>query len=232
MKQLFSLALLCLLVISCSKEETSTPNKKVEFNFVTDDNTWQVAFADYPKGEEDFYELKHGTSNLPQPLDETKKALMISGNNHSDDLFMYIKKKVDGLEANTTYTVSLDLQIATDASKNSVGVGGSPGSSVYVKAGVTSTEPKGVLDEPSGHYRMNIDKGNQGQEGADMKIIGNLSNEKEEYVYVLKDYKLDKKVEAKANENGELWLIVGTDSGFEGITTIYYNSISLALTKK
>jgi hypothetical protein len=33
----------------------------------------------------------------------------------------------------------------------------------------------------------------------------------------------------KANAQGEIWLVVGTDSGFEGKTTIYYNSIQAVI---
>jgi hypothetical protein len=32
-----------------------------------------------------------------------------------------------------------------------------------------------------------------------------------------------------ANQFGELWLLIGTDSGFEGITSLYYQSISVTL---
>jgi hypothetical protein len=30
-----------------------------------------------------------------------------------------------------------------------------------------------------------------------------------------------------SDPNGEVWVIIGTDSGFEGETVLYYNSISL-----
>jgi hypothetical protein len=33
-----------------------------------------------------------------------------------------------------------------------------------------------------------------------------------------------------ANEAGEIWLLVGTDSGFEGRQTVYYRSIEATLT--
>lgn len=32
-----------------------------------------------------------------------------------------------------------------------------------------------------------------------------------------------------ANEQGEIWLLVGTDSGFEGKTTLYYEGIGATL---
>ena len=35
-----------------------------------------------------------------------------------------------------------------------------------------------------------------------------------------------------ADSSGELWLVVGTDSGFEATTTIYYNLIKVKLEKQ
>jgi hypothetical protein len=32
---------------------------------------------------------------------------------------------------------------------------------------------------------------------------------------------------AKTNADGELWLIVGTDSNYEGTTTVFYNRINV-----
>ena len=37
--------------------------------------------------------------------------------------------------------------------------------------------------------------------------------------------------EAVSDADGSLWLIVGTDSGFEGPTMLYYAEISVALTQ-
>src|SRR5262249_58052013 len=34
---------------------------------------------------------------------------------------------------------------------------------------------------------------------------------------------------ATANSDGELWLLLGTDSGFEGLTGIYYQSVNVLL---
>jgi hypothetical protein len=33
------------------------------------------------------------------------------------------------------------------------------------------------------------------------------------------------------DENGDLWLLVGTDSAFAGVTELYYQSIRVELTK-
>ena len=38
--------------------------------------------------------------------------------------------------------------------------------------------------------------------------------------------------DVSADSNGVVWFIVGTDSGFEGLTTLYYDTISVVLELK
>jgi hypothetical protein len=51
-------------------------------------------------------------------------------------------------------------------------------------------------------------------------VVGDFSNDTVESVYTLKTVENDLPFESTTNETGELWLLVGTDSGFEGTTTI------------
>ncbi len=218
-----------LLMAACSKndETTETIPLKFTYDFTSNSNSWQGGFADYPAGQEAFYELEFGHSTLPTPLDEFKGSLRQSGNNHSDDLFMFIKRKITGLNPDQIYQVTFDIEIATNVPDNLFGVGGSPGESVFIKAGMTQTEPLKELHE--GDYRMNIDKSNQSGSGSDMIVIGDFANETNEYSYTLKSLTNKNTFEVQASTNGELWAIVGTDSGFEATTTIYYNKISIVL---
>ncbi|KUO64157.1 MAG: hypothetical protein ACYCZ2_06870 [Lutibacter sp.] len=118
------------------------------------------------------------------------------------------------------------MKIATNVASGAFGVGGSPGEGVYIKAGAATNEPLKILDS-SNDYRMNIDKGNQLQDGADMKLIGNFANGTEFFVYKFKVLRTTSPIRVISNSNGELWTIVGTDSAFEATTTIYYNSIKV-----
>lgn len=224
------LQILLIGVIGCSKDDTSVEKKPVEysFDFASGTQEWVGDFADYPVGAESSYELGFNHSILPLPLDQNKNSLRQSGNNHSDDLFMFIKHKITGLAANQTYQVTFNIQIATNAHDYSVGVGGSPANDVTVKAGMTQKEPVKEADE-MGYYRMNIDKSNQGTGGADMVVIGDCANGTDEDIYTLKDLCNKDPFQVKTDKNGELWTVIGTDSGFEGITTIFYNKISIKL---
>jgi hypothetical protein len=200
---------------------------KFYYDFASGMQGWQGDFADYPVGEETLYELKYEHSPLPGPLDQNQNALKQSGNNHSDDLFMFIKRKITGLIPNQTYKATFDIQIATDAASNTVGIGGAPGEGVSIKAGITPKEPEKEIK--NGDYRMNIDKGNQVYGGADMAVIGDFANGTDEFIYVLKNLSNEDPFQIQADENGDAWAIIGTDSGFEGTTTIYYNKISIKL---
>ena len=220
-----------LVIVSCKDKGTSpVPDFTFMFDFSESDEGWIAGFADYPVGEEEFYELESERSVLPEPLDQNTFSMKIAGNNHSDDLFMFLKKKITGMEPNTVYDVTLDVEIASQYPASSIGVGGSPGSSVFVKVGATPTEPLPVVD--GDYYRMNIDKGSQSDEGQDMVMVGNIGIAGEDFVYTLirRDNE-NRPVRAQSDENGDLWLVVGTDSGFESTTTIYYNTIEANLFK-
>lgn len=226
-----SLSVLLLFFTGCKEDNEVSPTEPKEFtyNFGMNTEGWDGDFADYPNNPdvEDFYELEFSHSTLPHPLNTNEGALKQSGNNHSDDLFMFVKKKITGLKPNTNYDVKIEVEFATNVPNGSVGVGGSPGASVFIKAGASTNEPKKVLDNSDNHYRMNIDKGNQEQDGANMKLIGDFSNGTDLNKYKLKTLKTTNSIQVISNSNAELWVIVGTDSGFEATTTIYYNQITV-----
>ncbi len=216
--------ILLVATISCERFGKDAMNFSWDFGESTDG--WIGDFADYPVGEADDYELTFTHEMLPQPLDESEGALKLSGNNMSDDLFMFAKTKAEGLEPNTRYDVTFTVQFASDVPDGLFGVGGSPGESVWIKAGAVNREP--VPEEDNmGYYRMNIDKGGQSLGGDDMLVLGDFSNDTDQEVWTLKTVSSDERFRVTTDMNGEVWIIVGTDSGFEATTTIYYNRIEV-----
>ena len=226
-----TLLLIGIIFTACDKcdEANNLVPMVFKFDFQSSTEGWIGDFADYPNDTnvEDFYALETSYSTLPSPLNTNEGAIRQSGKNRSDDLFMFVKKKITGLKPNTNYKIELEIEFATDAASDAIGVGGAPGEGVYIKAGATTIEPNKVLNVSENHYRMNIDKGNQSQDGANMKLIGNFANGTNLFVYKLKSLSTTTPINVTSNSNGELWLIVGTDSGFEATTTIYYNSIKV-----
>jgi hypothetical protein len=196
------------------------------YDFSSGYEGWSGDFADYPTSDSVFYELEFTRTTLPAPLDTSKNALMISGSNHSDDLFMFIKKKITGLSPNKTYKLLIDIELASDAPTHAIGIGGAPGESVFLKAGASLVEPKKVNTE--GFYLMNIDKSNQASPGLDMDTLGHVGVSDTTSVFsLINRSNAAHPFKISTNDDGTVWVCIGTDSGFEGTTTLYYNKITL-----
>ena len=228
---------LIFLLFSCDKDDENDiaypETVELTYDFQNDNQSWEGDFADYPVGEESFYELSYEHSNLPIPLNTNLGALKQSGSNHSDDLFMFIRRQINGLEPNTHYKVSYEIEFASNIADGMIGVGGSPGEGVTIKAGATNIKPEKIVgDYDYLDYVMNIDKGNQANGGSDMVVVGDFSNDTNQNEYTLKSLVANDILTVPTNSSGELWLVVGTDSGFEATTTIYYNLIEVNLEKQ
>ncbi len=203
------------------------------FDLGQDAAGWGGGFADLPVDyEQDSYLLDFGY--IDSPLGG--KALMISSMNRSDDIFMYIKKQItaaDGLSPNTTYLVTIEVVFATSAPAGAMGVGGAPGEAVYVKVGASSIEPVPV--DKGGFYELSVDKGQQSTGGYDAVVVGNVAklvNDDFE-TYELKTLNnQDNPIEVTTDADGNMWIFVGTDSGFEGLTTLYYTAVNVTLEAK
>ena len=128
---------------------------------------------------------------------------------------------MEGLQPSTEYAVTVEIDLATNVPGGLFGIGGSPGESVFVKAGASAIEPSQEQDA-SGWLRSNIDKGNQANEGTEMVVVGNVSHPD----VVGDEYKIkpltneQSPLSVTTDANGGVWLIVGTDSGFEGLTAL------------
>ena len=96
------------------------------FDFETDAQGWQADWADYPVTDSVFYELESKHTSLPSYIVPNQKGIFIKGFNRSDDLFMFLKKRLTGLSPNQRYALQFQLEMASDAPTNAIGVGGSP----------------------------------------------------------------------------------------------------------
>ena len=218
----WALQVFCVsLLLSCSG-----PSDQLGFDyrFSTGPQGWVAGFADYRADDEESFALVAAYLPLPEPLDASRSALYIAGSNHSDDLWMYHKVQ-NVLPPDTSYRVTFRVQIATNVPMHCVGPG-SPGESVYVKAGVSVGEPDRFLDDLR-HWRMNVDKGNQSSAGEDALVIGDIANSQEcgagPRRWEIKTLSSgSESISFTTDGSGVVWLFVGTDSGFEGRSEVYY----------
>lgn len=225
----FAVILFAWAIVSCLPEQEI---KIYSASFFFNDSTsgWDGDFTDYPVDSAG-YHLQFGLEPLSYDVnpDSTKSALRISGINNNEDLFMFIKRKVSGLRKNTTYELLFNVRLASNARTGTSDTGDAPGENVYMKVGGSAIEPERVLVEDS--YQLNIDKGDQSTGGENMVTIGHVgvALTTEKYALIVRNNNSNNAVYVTTNSAGELWLIVGTDSGFKGETTLYYTQIDVLL---
>ncbi|MBV8707920.1 MAG: hypothetical protein JO185_10855 [Acidobacteriaceae bacterium] len=212
----------------------ATSTLVITSNFAQGSDGWLPVFTDYNlvvSGFEFLAEVRTLPAyvEVPRPF---RQAYYLQSHNRSDDVFMFLKKVLtheDGIVENTAYRLSFDIWLASNAG-DCPGAGGDAGTSVYLKAGGSTQEPVPLL-MPNGYLSVTIDKGNQSEGGREMGVVGNISNggscEEPRYVLLRKSYQHPDPIRSSAS--GDLWIAVGTDSGYEGLTGLYYYQVRVRL---
>ena len=226
-----ALSLVGAFVGGCSGHPTE-PTEALTFTYDFDHGPqgFIAGFADYPPADAASYELRSGHRALPPPLGP-RSALFISGVNRSDDLFMFFKGPVGGLSPDTSYGVSISVEVTTDTPAGCVGVGGAPGESVWIKAGATAVEPLPVRD--GAYLRMNVDIGSQSASGAQAVVLGNIANSRsceQPRQWEIKAFESRSTAPISIPSDGRAWLLFGADSGFEDRTQIYFTRATASFT--
>lgn len=231
---------LLFLFSSCAGDNLSSiDDSDAQYDYVLYFNEyeaglWTAALADFPVGNEEAYAFTAGPAQLPQETGYDKAAYKLSSHNYSDDLFMFTSRKLDGLQPNTSYMLHFNVELASNTPRNSVGIGGSPGASVYLKAGAIPYPPLREARKlnATSYWQVNFDKGNQAAEGKDMQLLGNIGTNRTDFSYALIERNSDTPLEVTSNDTGELWVVLGLDSGFEGKTTIFFTRLRLHLSQQ
>ncbi|HHU22202.1 MAG TPA: copper amine oxidase N-terminal domain-containing protein [Clostridiales bacterium] len=209
-------------------DENSIEIQKYSYVFEKDTLGFEAIFADYhydPTGNYDIYELTWDYREIPVEGRESM-GLYIASHNRSDDIFMGYFKEISGLEPNREYTFDVEFLLATDVEGGLIGIGGPPGEAVFVKCGASTVKPEVVLE--NNNFRINIDKGAQSDSGKAMRVIGNMAKPNgapEGFVFK----RMEASFSVKTDSEGRLYLIIGTDSGFEGFTEYYIDDVTLAI---
>lgn len=205
------------------------PTVERVFDFALGDGGWLAGQADYGPTTAPT-DVVAGQRNLPSPF--TGTGYYIAGTNRSDDLLLYTYTRITGLQANQLYRLSASVSVLTDVPAGCVGVGGSPGESVWVLVAAAPLEPQAIFNGTD--YRLNLERGNQSQGGPQGVVLGNVATS----VPDCGPRRWESKtlatpaagpLELRATERGELWLLLGLDSGYESFSQIYWQRVTLSL---
>lgn len=231
-----ALLLALLLPGGCDLLDKEGPGRILEFDFRDSEPSWEAFFTGYNVGWEEKMELRHGYRGLPEPLDTGDRGLFVSALNQSDNVKMLLRKQVGGLEPNSTYEVGFRVRFATDVPSGCAGVGGAPGEGVKVIADASAERPEPILDRPEDdYYLLNIQYRNESTEWYQGAIMGDIANSRscgEGYEYEIKELISEMgHATVRTDDQGRAWLLIGTRSGFEGRTELYYTYVEARFSK-
>lgn len=194
-------------------------------DFERDLGDWSVGWSDYPSTDEERYELRFQRLPLPSETGSSSQALFVSGKDRDDGLFTFLKKEIVGLVPEREYEVRIRLSLFSKfpelKDESIAGVN----TSLHLKIGALAFEPQRILSS-SEDWLMNLDKGSSFQGGTDMLNLGELLVPGEQFPFAAIDRGNDASpIKVRANPQGSLWLIVGTDSSAGLQSEVYYDSI-------
>lgn len=234
-------------IIDGAGDDTVEHELFLRWDFAEGDQGWIGDFSDFGfkdrpnDGPPATFSAEKGITPIRDggALDGTR-GYRLAATNRSDDVFMYLTRRVGreaGVEALANYRAEFTIEFASEDASGLVGTGGAPAESVTMKAGGVGYQPVGFNDEITGRWVLNVKKSSQqGQTASDDDLtnVGDISNGSHN-VYPDVFRRVVRSVShanpITSSSDGNLWIIVGTDSGFEGRTTLYYLSITVRLTR-
>lgn len=249
------IAVVALVVAACGDDDaadrtttTSVPTSSttappsgeivLEYDFRDGSAGWETGTSDYTS-ETAPEDVVAEAGGAPPEFDAAEGFFHLAATNRSDDVFVFLKRRVgpeEGLVPGIVYEISYTVEFASNAPTGCVGVGGAPGESVWMKVGAATEEPVAV--EEGGEILLSVDKGGQSNGGPAADVAGTVANgipceqaleqDPPPYAIVTLDHTFSRSVDV--GDKGVLWLLVGTDSGFEARTSLYYDRIGVTLT--
>ncbi|WP_111978160.1 hypothetical protein [Algibacillus agarilyticus] len=241
MKHLVAASIFSVGLIACGSDfDTKSNGMRYSHDFATESDVWTAGYADYPTTNTDQYELTSQPFTtfdyMSHDVEKSTDGHLLSGNNHSDDLVMYLKTPIDNLDSNQKYKAVFFLQLAANYGPNCVGTGGSPSDSVWIKSGIAVEEPETLVESgDTDMYRLNWDIGSQSTDGTQAIVLDTLTAPGldctgDDYA-IINVNSADKTFEFTTDDTGSAWIFIGIDSGFEGTTKTYLTGYALDLYK-
>jgi hypothetical protein len=211
-------------LIGCSKSEKQ--NNAISYSFQDNTQDWtgyfsgNFALTSLPENDSS---LEFSNAAIPIANKKTK-GLLLRADNYSNNIFMYVVKKIDSLnlKPNTTYNVNLTFDLATSIPSNLLEYGGTPGQTIYMKAAVLSTAPN-ITTYPN-HPLI----GNLSNEFINnLENIGNIakSDSSKDMSFEIKNFQY--KATVTTDNDGCFWTLIGIDSQFEIPLELYISNIQI-----
>lgn len=223
------LVVLVAAVFACNSEERNSvdPVYTINTQFETGTEKWTGDYALYNiKDTADIaYVMEQDT--MPASIDSTRYGIRMEATNKGDSIFLFMKRKITGLNPDKTYHVYYDIDLGT----NYPDLTNATGKNISLKAGASASEPVKTLT--NGYYSLSIKKGLWNVDGSEMVILGDVTNGIAKTTYQLVNRNSSgKTIAVQPDSDGTIWLCVGEDIHTTGKIVLYYDKINVSITEQ
>lgn len=202
------------------------------FDFETADQRWVGGISDFPVDYKDSseYVVRNTSAQYLNSGVLESNGLSISADNPHGELFYFFKKKINGLNANKKYKLDFEFLLLSQLEN---GIVPDKTEDIFLKVGAVNFEPKLTkvkLNESEEFVMLNVDKGESNKDGgADLAKIGSIKRFTSATPEVISGNTFDIPIDVTTSNDGDIWLIIGVDSGITNhltfsmvAVTIYY----------
>ena len=220
---------LLLVCFSCSSDIEEQVDLLTVFDFESGHQLWQGGVSDYPVHYEDsiFFMMTTNKVNNSSFLDNST-GLNVSGDNPHGDLFYYFNRKVSGLVPKKKYKLDFEFLVYAQLLHKPEVLSSEE---LYLKVGAVNYQPaleKVFWRNTIEYQTLNIDKGEfNSEDGQDMKNVGSIKDFTSEVPEVVSGNTFDLNFEVEANDDGEIWILVGVDSGIKSNLTFGLEALTV-----
>jgi len=229
-----------LIFSGCNTNDEDQPQILISTTlFEEDAEGWQAQYAEYEPGREDSMDFSyvHDTFMASSSIGEVT-AMVQTGRADNGDVFMFIKREIVGFEPNATYSVIFNVEMYAQLQEAFTGDLESANNGSFLKVSVFPDEPDTLVTEDPDRpgkmlVRANFEKGDDGNTGPNMALIGKLTytNTGEAPLLLVGTSEADE-ILGTADNEGKMWMMIGVDTNQPIYQSIYYSYIGITYFKR
>jgi hypothetical protein len=230
----YLVVVLLTILNGCSSNMDSEVDLLTSFDFESGSQQWEGGYSDFPVDYADSINFKMNTDYvenafaMADAIEGLSSGINVQADNPHGDLFYYFTRKIFGLSANTVYQLDFEFlvyaQLVDKPEKLS-------SNELYLKLGAVNYEPQleEVVWRNNLQYKtLNVKKGELNSDGgADMLNVGSIKDFTSEVPEIISGNTFDTNFEVKSNADGEIWILVGADSGIRSQLTFGMEALTV-----
>lgn len=229
-----SVIVMLIFLWGCSSDMGENVDLLTAFDFESGNQQWAAGVSDYPVNYEDSINFQMSTDYVANySMLAGNSGLNVSGENPHGDLFYYFERRVSGLEPNRSYKLDFEFLVYAQLLDAPVKLSSEE---LYLKIGAVNYQPElaEVLWRNSLDYNvLNLDKGEINSEGGeDMINLGSIKSFTGEIAEVISGNTFGMNFETISNKDGEIWILIGVDSGIKSRLTFGMEALTVYYTEK